>query len=277
MALHCAITVTATNSHNPSYEIQHFWDGKLLSDSTRIQSDTLTEHDLTDFITLFQNADTAAIRDAVSGLLTKTKSDISTYTKILDYAETHLYTTEATTYNEEYYYIFITEALNDNVLSDIDKIRYKFQKCEIEKNRIGSKGADFVYINSTGDAGTLYQFGDKSDFKLVIFYDPDCTNCAQTIAWLDSDTRIQSLIKSNRLSILAIYPDDDIEQWKAGQKKIPQNWTNGYSPNGILAEDEIYTIRHTPTIYILNSNNIIVAKDIAIPQLDTWLTDVTTE
>ncbi len=254
-----------------AYILGHFWDGMVWSDTLRSHDTDFMEQNMVNFINLFQYTDTASINAAVATMMNGATAVPSSYMKVMDVAEKYLYDPNSPMLDEEYYRLFLAQALGGSVLSDVEKTRYRFQESELSKNRRGSKGADFSYIDVSGHRGTLYGFGDKGAMKLVIFYDPECENCAEIIAWLSHDPRVRDMVDGGRLSILGIYPDGDMDEWEKGKSKLPKDWTNGYSPDGDVVEREIYYLRATPTIYLFTPENVVAGKDLTAPQLDAWL------
>lgn len=257
-----------------AYILGHFWDGMVWADTVRSLDTDFMEQNMVNFINLFQYVDTASVRSAVSTMLGGAAKEPVAYAKVMEVADKYLYDPNSPMLDEEYYRIFLAEALGSNVLPDAEMTRCRFKMEEIDRNRRGTKGADFDYIDTVGRRGSLYRFGTDGAMKLVIFYDPECENCAEIIDWLSTDRRVRDLVDGKRLAILGIYPDGDMDEWDKARRKLPDWWTNGYSPEGHIVESETYYLRATPTIYLFAPDNIVVGKDLTAPQLDAWLSGV---
>jgi hypothetical protein len=192
----------------------------------------------------------------------------------IDAAEAQLYDPQSSTFDEEQYREVIINALNSLLLSDTDKIRFRYQLQDIDKNRKGYVANDFIYIDTNGQPGSLHSFGNKSALKLIIFYDPECDHCATLITELRNNQHVDSLIRAQKLCILAIAPDSDTNAIQTFQHNIPQDWTNAYSPDGALGNEDIYVFRTSPTIYILSSDNIVLAKELNRERLFNYLESI---
>lgn len=260
-------------SSRAAYILAHFWDHMEWSDTTISLDTDFMEQNMVNFINLFQYTDTADTHTAVRTLMDAASKVPAAYTKVMDVADKYLYDPNSPMLNEEAYRLFLEHAINCNALSNDEKTRYRFNMTETDKNRRGSLGSDFVYIDTTGHSGTLHTFGNAGAMKLLLFYDPDCENCAEIITWLRNDSRVNELLSQGAVNILGIYADGDMDEWEKARTKLPASWTNGYSPDGVIAEQEIYSLRATPTIYILSPDNIVVGKDLTAPQLDAWLSN----
>ena len=262
-------------SARAAYILNHFWDAMEWGDTSHSLNTDFMEQNMVNFINLFQHTDDAAVDKSVNTLMDNASPYHDAYTKIMDLAEKYLYDPYSPMLNEEVYRMFLNHAVGSTVLSDDEKTRYRYHLSETGKNRRGTQGADFTYIDIAGHEGSLHSFGSAGAMKLVIFYDPECDSCAEIIAWLSNDSRVNRMIADGKLSILGIYPDGDPDEWEKARTKLPATWTNGYSPDGYIAENETYSLRITPTIYLFTPYNVVIGKDLSAIQLDEWLSHPT--
>lgn len=69
---------------------------------------------------------------------------------------------------------------------------------------------------------------------------------------MESSFLINEFSKSNKLKILAVYPDEDLDAWKEHVSVMPKDWINSYDKRVSLKNDEIYDLKAIPTLYLLN-------------------------
>lgn len=78
-------------------------------------------------------------------------------------------------------------------------------------------------------------------------------------------------IKNNKLKILAVYPDEDLEAWKKHISYMPAGWINSYDSTVSLKNDEIYDLKAIPTLYLLDKDKKVVLKDVTFNQVENYL------
>ena len=139
-------------------------------------------------------------------------------------------------------YIAVLEYLTESSsLSDVEKIRPAHLLELALKNRIGTPATDFTYTLANGQTGKLYNI--KADYLLLFFYNPDCHACQEITRQMESSFLINEFSKSNKLKILAVYPDEDLDAWKEHVSVMPKDWINSYDKSVSLKNDEIYDLK----------------------------------
>lgn len=126
---------------------------------------------------------------------------------------------------------------------------------------------DFNFIDSAGRRNTLYGSGDGKRQRILIFYDPECDHCHDAINALKDDATINNKLRTGEISIIAVYADGDAEVWKNAKNSLPAEWINAVSPENEIEEQELYILRHMPTIYLLAPDNKVLLKDPTVRQL----------
>lgn len=48
---------------------------------------------------------------------------------------------------------------------------------------------------------------------------------------------------------------------------MPQGWLCGMSPEGEVAEKDLYTLPAMPVIYVMTPDNTVLLKDASLPEL----------
>lgn len=145
-------------------------------------------------------------------------------------------------------------------------------------NQIGQQGADMQMLDTSGKAVSL--FGIKAPYTFLIFWDPNCGHCKETVPRVDSI--YQAKWKALGVKVVGVNVDDGAnDAWKKfiAEHKL-NNWINIYQP-GLVKEDEakkgvanfrqLYDVYKTPTLYLLDAQKRIIGKMLTIEQFDDVL------
>jgi hypothetical protein len=79
---------------------------------------------------------------------------------------------------------------------------------------------------------------------------------------LNNDPLISSLIDNGIMKVLNIYIDEDIQAWRSYMPIYPENWYNGFDPDYILRNGDIYSIRAIPSLSLLDKEKNVLMKDV---------------
>ena len=105
---------------------------------------------------------------------------------------------------------------------------------------------------------------------LLLFYDPDCDNCRTMIERLRNDAVINKQLAKGRLSVLAVYTEEDRDRWRTTLNSMPNNWLVATSSKPPL--DNLYDLTVMPALYLLDAHKTIVLKD-NLTAIRQWLKD----
>jgi thiol-disulfide isomerase/thioredoxin/uncharacterized protein YbdZ (MbtH family) len=143
-------------------------------------------------------------------------------------------------------------------------------------NILGTPASDIELPDSTGRTATLY--GLKKDFTLVVFWDPTCGHCKETLPKIDS-VYVQRWKKDN-IGIYAVAKETEGTRadWLRfiAEKKIG-NWSHVYYSKeaeknrvekGIPGYSQLYDVQSFPTLYLLDKDKRIIAKKLSYEQID---------
>jgi peroxiredoxin len=129
----------------------------------------------------------------------------------------------------------------------------------ITGNRIGDVARDFCYVTADGTRHLLSET-TTDGMTLLLFYDPDCDNCRTTIARLRTDAIVNKAVAQKRLTVLAVYTEEDYDRWRASLKDMPANWTVA-TDHAVVATDELYVLTVMPALYLLDHQKRVRQKD----------------
>ena len=193
------------------YLVRHYWDNMDFTDTTYINLPDVTEQAWVDFIDILKIVpDTTAIA-AIKQMYKMADQKKVVFFYYTDLAEKYLYDPNSPMRNEEFYIPVLDAMLESKVLNDTEKILPQGRRELAEQNRIGRPAEDFTYTLLSGKNGTLY--GVKAKYTLLFINNPGCHACEEGIEALKQAPAINKEFAAGSLKILAIYPDEDKEEW----------------------------------------------------------------
>ena len=245
--------------------LMHFWDEVKLNP----KNPQKLEEDFTKFLSRTCSATDDSCRVAVNVLLNKAERKKRTYRIVNRLAEKYLYDESSPYYNESLYLVFLQRLICSSKLSEAEKIRPRYQLEMMQKNEVHQKAADFAFITREGREGMLSALNVNCHL-LLFFFNPDCVRCQNLEKSLKEDELVNRLIFHDSLSVLAVDLENDTVLWKALKDELPQNWNVALSHTDIGGED-LYDIRRTPAIFLLDSEKRVLLKNTSLDNVLTAL------
>ncbi|QUT82587.1 protein of unknown function (DUF5106) [Bacteroides ovatus] len=254
-----------------SYYVKHYWDGYSLADTAFIRSDD-TEQLFSDFIGALQYVAPEESNTALKRMMSRMEEDSTAYSRFCFLSEKYLYDPNSPMRSEEYFIPILEQMVDSKRLDEYEKIRPADRLAQAHKNRPGMKATDFSYVTLKGKVGRMS--GINADYTLLFFYEPDCTNCRkheQILAELPAFVEMQ---EKGVLRVLAVYPDDNEEEWLLKSSAMPRGWIVGWNKQGDIRNKTLYEIRATPTMYLLDKEKKVILKDATLEQTIQYLSAV---
>lgn len=140
-----------------------------------------------------------------------------------------------------------------SIHEEADKMRQSF---------LGMVGQNVWGIDPEGKKHSLYDL--KTNFKIVYIYTPDCEHCQAETPKL---RQVYDEWREKGLSIFSIASMAEREKWKNFRQKYGVNWIDVIDPQLESQYNLKYYIDITPEIYLLDKNNIIIAKNLKPEQI----------
>lgn len=264
------ITSYTTDSLQSSFKsagqiVMHYWDNFNFNDTVVFTDTNFLEQYFADYLKIMSEVDYDTVCEAISKFVDSTSLKAGYRIFFSETIDKYLYEPDSPLYNEELYIIFLQNILESSNYPDIEKLRFRHNMNEAMKNRVGTSATDFGFITSDGQLTSLLS-SPESNHSLLIFFDPDCEHCRETIEELVNIPEINNLIRNHRLNIIAVYSGEDKELWQIYASSLPDNWIVGFEP-GQIYEKDLYALPTFPTIYLLDSEKRIIAKNVSLPQL----------
>lgn len=241
--------------HRSNYFVEHFWDPMDFK-QTAVGQHQLN-HAFSEYVVGLRFCDRTVAMKSVEKLISKLNKNTTLLYQFTRAAEDNLYSETAEIWIDEIYLKFIEAVVKNKKIKKERKIRYITQYESLKNSIIGSKAQKFEFIDRSG---TKTMFSAEAKPTIIIFGSPDCIDCMMTKVRLNSDEKIIQLAKDNEIKIYFIIPDGGDDNWKNMVADYPHYWTVGVSDS----VSDIYDIRLSPTIYLLNSERKIELKNVAI-------------
>lgn len=255
------------------YLVMHFWDRFDFTNRKLIELPDITEQAFVDYINLLNYAPAAVINQSIHYTLNAAKADEGVYRYFTALFEKYYYDPNSPFRNDEHYLTVLKEVVQVPFLADELRSRYKFQLALLMKNRVGEKATNFTYTVASGQSNTLFNL--KSEFTLVIFSNPGCSTCEAVISRLNQSKELNEALSLNSrsrtmLAILTLYPDDDLEEWKAHLPSMPERWIHAYDKEKAVIQQNLYDIKAYPTLYLLDKEKNVLLKDSSIEAIESF-------
>ena len=189
----------------------------------------------------------------------KANASSNVFETITELVEKYLFDANSPYRNEDYYGIFAERLATYSGLSPEMKGKYARDARLCALNRIGTPATDFRFADRRGKMHSLY--GVKAPYTLLFFSNPGCDACMSIINVLKGEPRIAQMIASGQLAVLNIYIDEDLEAWRSYMPIYPDEWYNGFDPDFVIRNEELYNVRAIPSLYLLDANKTVLLKD----------------
>ena len=256
-----------------TYAVQHFWD--RFTDTSRVYAcDSVTingvamdavESQMGLFTTMLKQLPYDAGRKAVAQLFDRAESferkypESNVFEQLSRLTKYYLYDPNSPVRNEDLYQAYAEGLSKSELIDESYRMGYEWEARVCSLNRVGTKAADFSFIDTHGRHRTLY--GIKAEYMVLIFANPGCHACQEFTKAMSASPAISALVESGRVKVVDVYIDQEIEDWKAHIVDYPADWINGYDPGYVIRTDLLYNVRGIPSIYLLDADKTVLMKD----------------
>ena len=273
------VPVTRQDSlDNYQFYKAHYWDGITFMDEAVVRTPFFTPKLKRYYEEVMPQAADSIIKDADYRLLLA-RSAPEMYKYLLNWLTDQYINPKYMGQDAVFVHLFekyhskgLSPWLNEKQMEAITRRAYMLMS-----NLVGEKAANLEMLDTAGKVSSLYDL--KSNYTVVVFWDPNCGHCKEEMPRIDSIYRADW--KKKGVQIYAVMSETDVEAWK---KYINTNaltgWTHVYqSPERVKADADLqrpsfrqlYDVTQTPTLYLLDSDKRIVGKKLTLEQLNDLL------
>lgn len=161
--------------------------------------------------------------------------------------------------NDEFYIPVLEAQLAAPFYDEYERIGPQYTLDLARQNRIGQRANDFRYTVASGKSAMLY--GLRSEFVLLFINNPGCPMCREIREAITASPLLSDLIAQGRLTVLALYPDEDLAAWRDYRDKMPAAWINAYDKGSVIREKSTYNLSAIPALYLLDRDKRVLVKD----------------
>lgn len=242
-----------------NYVFTHFWDDFNFRDTAKVFDPNYGEQAIVDYIGHFPLVGIDTLKEGVENVLNEAKIEPKVFDFFKYQFENYLSNPNSPARNDLYYEIVLDKLIASGKLTPDEVTKYESLLPLLRKNKPGTEATDFKYLMTDGTTSDLKSI--EAPFTLLMFYEPGCSTCEETIEHIKNNPGFNSVLENGALKILAVYPDGDMDIWKNYQKNIPTNWINGLDSDQSVVSKGLYMIKATPTIYLLDKDKKVILKD----------------
>ncbi len=239
-----------------TFLVSHFWERCDIKSA--LSSRDKFKKAFSDYVSFMPYADTDTIRESVTALINSVKKSPKDMLTLGQIAEETLYGDSAMMWSDELYLPFAQAVVDTKKISSTDKARFQHHVNILKHSQLGMIIPSLKVYDRDGKKTTI----DTISTPLIIlfFNDPECDDCAIAKARLSANIKANQLIKDGKLTVISIYPGDADNEWKDAAKSYPAQWIAVAAPDA----DSYFDMRMTPSLYILNRERRIIAKNMDI-------------
>lgn len=259
---------------------EHFWDDVMFNDD-RLLRTPFFEPKLDDYFKFYVSPDPDSIIAEVKYMLLSARTGKEIYPYLLTKFTNKYINPEYMGQDKVFVYIFEQfYAKGDTVLLNAASRKTITERAySLMANQLGLPAPQLDLTDTTGAKTSLYQI--KAPFTVVAFWDPNCGHCKEEIPRLDSLYRAKWKTKGVAVYSVNIY-ETEIPAWKKfiAEKKLSPDWIQAYQTKAAKTAEEkagipnfrqLYDIFKTPTIYLLDKDKRIIAKQLSLEQFDALM------
>ena len=258
----------------------HFWDDVAFNDD-RLLRTPFFEQKLDDYFKNFVSPEPDSVISEVKYILLSARTGKEIYPYLLTKFTNKYMTPEFMGQDKVFVYLFENfYAKGDTVLlSPASRKTITERAYSLMANQIGLPAPALNLTDTTGKISPLYNI--DAPFTIVAFWDPNCGHCKEEIPRLDSMYKAKWKAFGVAVYSVNIY-ENEIPAWKKFIKdKNLVGWTHAYETKEAKAAGEkagqpnyrqLFDIYKTPTLYLLDKDKHIIAKQLSLEQFDDLIT-----
>lgn len=242
-----------------SYLAAHFWDSLDFADRTLSLDTAFMEQNFANYLTVFPVIESDTDRDtAIRALLHKAAADPEASRLLHATIEKYLADPDSPMRDEDLFIAFCRQMLDTpGLLDKSESARTEYNLETALMNRPGSMAPDFRILRPDGTETTLRSC--RGDTLLLVFHDPGCATCRQTM------DRLTQLPLPDGWSVLAVDTESAPSHWRPDSLHTSSHWQQALALTDV-DEADLYRLPVLPTLYLIDTDGRIILKD---PDLNT--------
>ncbi|MBQ0080222.1 MAG: DUF5106 domain-containing protein [Alistipes sp.] len=253
-----------TSGAEQVYLQYHFWDKFDFQDTLLISrlDSTIMFESVVKYISLVGPMNQKPIRQ----MLEKASVSRRMLDYVCGYMEKVVHDPNSPLRSDELFIPLLKSRLSTEYYDEAERAVFQYDLSKASNNRIGHVANDFGFYTLKGTHSSLYKL--KTDYTIIFINNPGCPMCMDLIRDLKEDEFINLLIDNNRLKVLAIYPDEDLTEFKKHVSNMDLRWINAYDKGCLIDEGNLYNLDAIPALYLLDASKRVIIKDsTSVPEI----------
>lgn len=250
-----------------AYMAGHYWQGVDYADTAWLTDSVALEQIFVQWVTLLVQLSTDESIKVAGNVISQGNACPALQLRLAELAERYFHDPNSPYRNEELYIPVLRAVIAAPGIGDIHKERPRYQLEKALMNRPGTQAADFAFV--TKDGRTLRLSDIRGNYVLLYFFNPDCHDCKRVTAHMAASPCFTNLLKKSSLTLLAIYPDEDLQAWKSHAGEMPGEWTVARYADS--RSRQAYDLPAIPNLYLLDHEKKVVLKDAPVERIEEWL------
>ena len=248
----------ATEEQQVAYMRDHFWDKFDFADTLyTTKADTVEM--LRAYATYVSNFVGPLNQEPIRKLMQRASVSKKMFDYFVMLSEKILHDPNSPLRSDELYIAVLEVQLASPHYDKYEKMAPEYDLRVVSQNRIGQRANDFDYTDRRGRTRNMYSL--KNDFVIVYINNPGCAMCRDITEALKQSQIISDLQRKGQLKILAIYPDENLDEWHKHLGDMPTEWINGYDRGCRIERENLYNVSAIPALYLLDKERRVLVKD----------------
>ncbi len=262
------------------YGKDHYWDDVDLMDGRLVRTPIL-EAKLKEYLTNWVVPDADSVISEFNWMIALGRNDPEMFRFLISYYVDNYMYPKIMGQDKVFLHVYNryiadnnpqTDWLNENQRKIIRERAYM-----VMANQLGAKAWDMSLEDATGKVKTLYEV--KGDYTVVAFWDVHCGKCREEVPLMDS--LYTNFWKKQNVKVYAVMVNEDnIKDWRPYIADHGKDWIHVHEPKSFKEATEksgkpgfrqLYDMRSTPTLFLLDKDKMIIAKNIGLTDLHELL------
>jgi thiol-disulfide isomerase/thioredoxin len=257
----------ALQQYYHNYMAAHFFDNIDFSDK-RLLNMPVLEQKIGVYFQQLINPQPDSLIKRIDVILAKAKASNEVYNWSVRYLYDLFRKSPIPGHSEVYCYLgdhyILSDSARWNDLAFVEQVRYKISKAKL--NPVGLPATNLKLQTPQGKNVELYSI--QSPLTVLYFFNPGCDACKPITREL---YKLYKNYQYKGLLVFAVYVDKQKQEWLDYITSNCNDWMNVYDPESTAGIEQKYDINAIPMIYILDNDKKVIAKDISIKNLETFL------
>ena len=253
------------------YYKNHYWDNFDLTDDRLLRTPLFNSHMERFFAEVVYQQPDSIVQEA-DIFIEKTRPNKEVFKYVVWYLTYKFEMSKIMGFDEIFVHMVDTYyAKGDAFWADSTVVKSLSNRAnELRGILIGSTAPNLILLDTAGGYTSMNYY--PAEFMVVLFYESNCNHCKKEITALKTWLAEETL----DVKVFAVCTDTSLSDWKKFIRDYDLDWINVNGTRSVTRDyHNLYDIRLTPTIFLLDEKKKILAKRLKTDQLEPFLRNYT--